>query len=116
MLQGLLNRYPPEINLTWDASIRHPSTNYSGALLNLPGKYILSLMERNYTVKVFEKLLASKKRQPHSRKTFLSLKLDLFKEYAHPKPFPTDMFLSLPDGSPDQAYVILAHKGTGKIF
>lgn len=116
LLQGLLNRYPPEMNVTWVTSLRHASTNYSGALFNLSAQHILSLMERNYTLKVFERLSASKKRQSLSRKTFLSLKMDLFKEYAHPKPFPKDMFLSLSDGSPDQAYVILAQKGTGNLF
>ena len=40
--------------------------------------------------------------------------MDIFKEYAHPKPFPTDMFLKLPDGLPDQAYIMLGQKGTGR--
>ena len=44
------------------------------------------------------------------------MKMDLFNEYAHPKPFPKDMFLRLNEGSPDQAYVILGQRSTGKNF
>ena len=39
--------------------------------------------------------------------------MDLFQEYSHPKPFPRDMYLRLPGGSPDGAYLILGQKGTG---
>ena len=104
------------MNVTWRTSIRHASTNYSGKLLNIPRHYILSLVDQNYTVTVFEKLSASKKKKSLSTEQFLSLKMDLFKEYAQPKPFPTDMFLRLPNGSPDKAYIILAQKGTGEVF
>ena len=40
--------------------------------------------------------------------------MDLFSEYGHPKPFPKDMFLRLPKGTPDSAYVILGQEGTGE--
>ena len=39
--------------------------------------------------------------------------MDLFKDYTHPDPFPVDMFLRLPSGSPNQAYLMLGTKGTG---
>ena len=51
-----------------------------------------------------------------SRRTALRLKMDLLDEYSLPRPFPNDMFLRLPDGSPDQAYLMLGQKGTGKII
>ena len=106
------------MNVTWVTSVRHSSRNYSGTVLRVPGHYILSLYEKNYTIKVFEKLSVSRKQgyMYMSTRKFHSLKMDLIKEYQHPKPFPTDMFLSLPNGSPDQAYVILGQKGTGKTF
>ena len=106
------------MNVTWVTALRHTSSNYSGRVLRVPGHYILSLYEKNYTIKVFEKLSVSRKRgyMYMSTRKFHSLKMDLVQEYAHPKPFPTDMFLKLPNGSPDQAYVILGQKGTGKIF
>ena len=53
------------------------------------------------------------KRKNMSRKKALSLKLDIFDDYSHPKPFPKDMYLRLPNGSPNQAYLILGTKGTG---
>ena len=103
------------MNVTWRTSLRHASTNYLAKQLNLPGHSILSLVDQNYTVAVFEKLSTSKKKKSLSTEQFLLLKMDLFKDYTHPKPFPTDMFLRLPNGSPDQAYVFLAQKGTGKV-
>ena len=45
----------------------------------------------------------------------LRLKMDLLDDYSLPRPFPNDMFLRLPNGSPDQSYLILGQKETGRI-
>ena len=50
-----------------------------------------------------------------SQEEALSLKMDHLDEYDYTKPFPKDMFLRLPVGAPDQAYVILGQKGTGMV-
>ena len=101
------------MNVRWNAITRHASSNYTGTHWNIPGHQILSLYERNYVIKVFNSLSASLKRQNMSKKKYLEKKMDLFKEFNHPKPFPKDMFLRLPEGSPDAAYVILGQRGTG---
>ena len=115
-MAGLLSRYPPEMNVSWVAITRHASSNYTGRISRIPGHHILYLYETNHTVKVFEKLSASLKRKNMSKKKYLYQKMDLFHEYSHPKPFPRDMYLSLPGGSPDGAYLILGQKGTGIIW
>ena len=102
--------------MTWSTISRHASTNYSGTLQNVPAHDILSLYKDNYILKIFERLPASLKRKNMSRRRALLMKMDLFNEYAHPKPFPKDMFLRLNEGSPDQAYVILGQRSTGKKF
>lgn len=109
----MLSRYAPERNVTWSSVTMNPLTK-ERSLQRLTGHALLLLREANYTIKVFENLFASLKRTSMSRNKALKLKMDLFKEYAHPKPFPTDMFLRLPYGSPDQAYVMLGQKGTGR--
>ena len=77
------------------------------------GHELISFLNESYTVKVFERLNSKLKRQSMSKRKFLWSKMDLFQEYSHPKPFPQDMFLRMPLGSPNQAYVILGTKGTG---
>ena len=114
--EGLLSRYPSEMNVNWVTVTRHPSSNYTGRIRNIPGHDILHLYESNHTVKVFERLSARLKRKNMSKRRYLLEKMDLFQEYSHPKPFPRDMYLRLPDGSPDAAYVILGQKGTGIIL
>ena len=42
--------------------------------------------------------------------------MDLLDEYSLPKPFPNDMFLRLPNGSPDLAFLMLGQKETGRII
>ena len=101
------------MNVTWLAITRHSSSNYSGTISKIPGHLLLPLYERNYTIKIFERLIASLKRDDMSKKRFLENKMDLFSEYGHPKPFPKDMFLRLQKGCPDSAYVILGQEGTG---
>ena len=101
------------MNVTWLAITRHSSSNYSGTISKIPGHLILPLYEKNYTIKVFDRLTASLKRNNMSKKKFLENKMDLFSEYGHPKPFPKDMFLRLQKGCPDSAYVILGQEGTG---
>ena len=73
------------------------------------------VLEKNFTIKVFEKLHSSMKKINMSKRRFLLHKMDLFKDYSHPDPFPVDMFLRLPLGSPDQAYLMLGTKGTGSL-
>ena len=101
------------MNVTWSAVTRSPVTKRR-ALWNLPGNEILLLHKQNYTIKVFERLYASLKRTDMSQKQALRLKMDIFQDYGYPKPFPRDMFQRLPEGSPNQAYLMLGQKGTGK--
>ena len=102
------------MNVTWTAITRHPSKDYIASLWKVPGHYLLSLYERNYTIKVFDGLPAALKKKVLSKYKELALKMDLFKEYSYPKPFPPDMFVRLPPGMQNQAYVILGHKNTGR--
>ena len=41
--------------------------------------------------------------------------MDIFDDYTFPQPFPPDKFLRLPNGLPDQAYLMLGTKATGKM-
>ena len=102
------------MNVTWNVMTTNPLTK-TMTKSRLQGHEILSLHAKNYTIKVFEKLHSSLKRKHMSPYKVQKLKIDLLKEYGHPKPFPTDRFLKLPSGSPDQAYVILGQKGTGRL-
>ena len=114
---GLLTRYPPTLNITWNTIFRHKSTGYKGTWKELSGYEILSLHGSNYTIKILERLKAKEKRRGMSKRKARGMKLDLLDEYAHPKPFPKDMFLRLPNGSPDrldQEYLIMGQKGTGR--
>ena len=113
-LIGLLNRYPREWNVSWSTSFRHASTNYSGTFKNVQAHEILSLLKKGFVIKIFEKLYASLKRLKMSKKEWLRHKMDLFEDYEFPKPFPPDMLLKLPR-TPNHAYLILGHQGTGKI-
>ena len=102
------------MNVTWLAVTRHPSSNYSGTQSKTSGHSILRLYKENYTIKIFETLSASLKRFNMSKRLFLEKKMDLFREYGYPKPFPKDMFLRLPEGkAPDSAYLVLGQRGTG---
>ena len=93
---------------------RHPSSNTTIGLGSLTGEEIISLINKNYVIRIFQRLRSSLRRQKMSRRRSLMLKMDLLNEYSHPKPFPKDIFLRLPSGSPDQSYVMLGQKGTGK--
>ena len=104
------------MDVRWNTVTRHVSSNYSGTHWKIPGNQIISLYESKYTIKLFDRLSAGLKRNNMSKKRFLQEKMDLFMEYSYPKPFPTDMFLRLPKGSPDAAYLILGQKGTGVYF
>ena len=98
--------------MTWNAIVRKDSKNESQHG-GIEGHELLSLLNKNYTIKVFERLNAKLKRQNMSKRMYLWSKMDLFKDYSHPKTFPPDMFLRMPSGSPNQAYLILGTKGTG---
>ena len=117
---GLLTRYPPTLNITWNTIFRHKSTGYKGSRKKLPGHDILSLHGANYTIKIFQRLKDMRyRRRGMSKRVARGMKLDLLDEYAHPKPFPKDMFLRLPNGSPDrpdQEYLIMGQKGTGRNY
>ena len=112
LFTGLLSRYPTELNVEWNAVGKHPVTNET-FMKYMAGPNILSLVKRNCSLKVFEKLRTTLKRRYMSKRMSLMHKLDIFKEYSYPNPFPRDKFLKLPFGSPDQAYLMLSTKGTG---
>ena len=82
----------------------------------MTGSSILSLLKKDYSIKVFEKLNARHKTDHMSKRMSLLYKMDIFEDYSYPKPFPKDKFLKLPHGSPDQAYLILGTRGTGKLY
>ena len=110
---GLLQRYPAELNITWTTVAKDPITNDT-FLRDMTGPDILSLLKKDYSIKVFEALNSGLKRESMSKRMSLMYKMDLFKDYSHPEPFPEDMFLRLPNGSPNQAYLMLGTKGTGE--
>ena len=80
----------------------------------MAGPDILALLKNHTMFKVFERLNAGLKRKQMSRRVSLMYKMDIFKDYSYPQPFPKDKFLRLADGSPNQAYLMLGTKGTGK--
>ena len=80
----------------------------------MTGPDILSLLKKDYSLKIFEKLNAALRGKTFSKRTSLGLRMDIFKDYSYPQPFPDDKFLRLPHGSPNQAYLMLGTKGTGK--
>ena len=101
---------------------RHKSIGYKGSRKKLPGHDILSLHGANYTIKIFDRLKDMRyrfdKRRGMSKRMARGMKLDLLDDYEHPKQFPRDMFLRLPNGSPyrpDQEYLIMGQKGTGEV-
>ena len=112
MYPGLLRRYPTELNITWDTVGKDPVTN-ERFVRPLTGDDILSLLKKNYSIKIFQRLNAGLKRQDFSKRMILKLKMDIFEYYSFPQPFPADKFLRLPNGSPDQAYLMLGTKTTG---
>ena len=109
----MLNRYPTNLNITWNTVGKDPITN-DMFFRRTTGADILLLLKRNYSIKVFERLNSSLKRKKMSKRTSYIYKMDIFKDYSYPQPFPLDKFLRLPDGSPNQAYLMLGTKGTGK--
>ena len=80
----------------------------------MTGPDILTLLKKDYSVKIFEKLNAALKKKAFSKRMSLMYKMDIFEDYSYPQPFPADKFLRLPHGSPDQAYLMLGTKATGK--
>ena len=96
----------------WNAVVRNAGKNESFHR-GIEGHELLSFLDKNYSIKVFEKLNAKLKRKTMSKRKYLQSKMDLFEDYSHPKTFPPDMFLRLPLGLPNQAYLILGTKGTG---
>ena len=110
---GLSSRYPTYLNITWSTVAREPIT--SGNILNyLTGTEILSLLKKDYSLKVFERLRTTLKQEGMSKRMSLKNKMDIFEDYCYPQPFPVNKFLKLPSGSPDQAYLMLGTKGTGR--
>ena len=103
------------MNVSWSSVTKNPITK-EYTLGRRTGDQLMLLYQQNYTIKVFEMLRAELKREFMSRRRALSLKMDLFNEYSHPRPFPADMFLRLPTGSPSQAYLMIGQTGTGKII
>ena len=103
------------MNVTWTAVTKDPVTHKS-VIGSIPGYELLSMLEKNYTIKIFEKLYSSLRIKKMSKESSLQFKLDIFKDYSSPKPFPKDMFLNLPQGSPNQAYLMLGTKGTGVVI
>ena len=101
------------MNVTWKSGVKNYATN-EYTIGPRTGHELLLLWKLNHTVKVFDRLYTGLKRKKLSKKRALSLKMDLLNEYTHPTPFPTDMFLRLPNGSPSQAYIMLGQIGTGK--
>ena len=112
---GLFSRYPVKMNVLWSSVVKNSSTN-EYTIGSRTGHQLLFLQQQNHTFKVFDILYSELKRTNMSKRRALSLKMDLLNEYAHPTPFPTDMFLRLPNGSPNQAYIMLAQVGTGKMI
>lgn len=107
-----MSRYPQDLKVMWNAVVKHAGKNESFHR-GIEGHELLSFLDKNYSIKVFERLNAKLKRQNMSKRKYLRSKMDLFEDYSHPKTFPPDMFLRLPSGSPNQAYLILGTKGTG---
>ena len=82
----------------------------------MSGTDILSRLKQNYSLNVFERLNSRLKTTYLSKRSSLIYKMDIFDDYTFPQPFPPDKFLRLPHGSPDQAYLMLGTKMTGKSF
>ena len=110
---GILNGYPAEPNITWMTFGKDPSTN-ERFIDRKTGSDILSRLKRDYSIKVFEKLHSGLKKKYLSKRKSLIYKMDIFEDYTFPQPFPADKFLRLPNGSPDQAYLMLGTKSTGQ--
>ena len=112
MYLDLLKRYPPELNITWNTVGKDPITN-ERFLSRLTGNEILLRLEKDYSLKIFEKLNSRLRRTRMSKRMSLKLKMDIFEDFSFPRPFPVDKFLRLPDGPIDNAYVILGTTATG---
>ena len=98
--------------MTWTTATRS-SENDFGSLQKLAGHEILSLYRKNYTIKVFEKLHGRENGASMSKKKWLGMKMDLYEDYDHPKPFPADKHLRLSKKPPTLGYLMLGQKGTG---
>ena len=110
---GVLNRYPSELNISWTTVAKDPITS-ENLYAHMTGADILRLLKKDYSVKVFERLQTKLKKKSMSKRMSLMNKMDIFKDYSYPQPFPVDKFLKLPNGSPNQAYLMLGTKGTGR--
>ena len=100
--------------MTWNSVVKNVSTNEYTLELRT-GHQLMQFLEQNHTIEVFHRLKTSLRRKNMSRRMALRLKMDLLDDYSLPRPFPNDMFLRLPNGSPDQSYLILGQKETGRI-
>ena len=93
--------------------VKNVSTNeYTSQ--RLTGDQLLRLRQQNHTIKVFQRFASELKRTNVSEQTAIAFKLDILNDYTYPTPFPKDMFLRLPNVSPNYSYVILGQIGTGK--
>ena len=110
---GLLSRYPIELNIRWRTFARDPIT-HENIVGYRTGTDILSLLKKDYSLKVFERLRTTLKQEGMSKRMSLKNKMDIFEDYCYPQPFPVNKFLKLPSGSPDQAYLMLGTKGTSR--
>eukprot|EP00095_Tigriopus_kingsejongensis_P005222 maker-scaffold585_size130225-snap-gene-0.20 protein:Tk05222 transcript:maker-scaffold585_size130225-snap-gene-0.20-mRNA-1 annotation:"bifunctional arginine demethylase and lysyl-hydroxylase jmjd6-like" len=130
-IKGLLQRYGQ--NATWKTDISyHDFSQLNGIVLNkeededfpmddpefdknsiedalLTGDEILSLIDRNVTVRIFERLGVAARR---SRQAGSSLKTDLYKDWNWPKPIPIDLFKPAFGGT-DYQWVIMSQATTG---
>ena len=111
---GILTRYPADLNTTWRTLGKDPITNKRFGQVQMSGTDILSRLKQNYSLNVFERLNSRLKTTYLSKRSSLIYKMDIFDDYTFPQPFPPDKFLRLPNGSPDQAYLMLGTKATGK--
>ena len=101
------------MDVTWSMCAKSPSATLR-TMRRLHGYNILLLRKRNYTIKVFEKLHSGLKKKYLSKRRSLIYKMDIVEDYTFSQPFPADKFLRLPNGSPDQAYLMLGTKSTGE--
>ena len=76
----------------------------------LPGSKILDLMDRNVTIRVFERMGVAPRRPPAE---YVSThKPDLFADWEWPKPIPKDLYKKAFGGS-DFQWIIMSQPQTG---
>ena len=76
---------------------------------------VKKLIDAGYLVKIFQKLLKSKKGWTHRKAEYKKYMLELLEEYTFPKPMPEDVFPKY-HIDVDEAYLILATAGTGELL